>query len=104
MPDQTHRVVVQKWEESEKGWGTRPDGYSLHLSEKDRADYVREYWAEQKAKSPQVPDDYSREDGTPYEAEVDKETFEEVKASKNGIRDFGTPPGSGGNDGWRRMK
>lgn len=62
------RVIVQRWEESERGWGVRPDGYSLHPSEEARAKYVREYWAEQ---PDQVPDEYSRPCGEPYEAEVD---------------------------------
>ena len=31
--DNKNEVVVQKWEESERGWGTRPDGFSLHLTE-----------------------------------------------------------------------
>lgn len=28
-----HGVICQKWEESERGWGTRPNGYSLHLAD-----------------------------------------------------------------------
>ena len=97
-------VIVQKWEESESGWGTRPDGYSLHLTEADRQAFVAEYWERQKALSPEVPDEYSRTDGTPYEAEVDAETFEAINASKNGIRRYDAPPGSGGTDGWRPLK
>ena len=92
-----YEVVVQKWEESESGWGTRPDGFSLHLTDADRAAYERDYWA----KMPdEAPDEYSRPAGTPYRAKVDAETFTKVKASKNGIRGFGRYPGSGGTDGW----
>lgn len=98
-----NKVIVQKWEESEVGWSTRPDGFSLHLTETDRKAFVAEYWEKQKAASPEPPDEYSREDGTPYEAEVDDKTYEQVKASKNGIRDFGIPPGKGGTDGWVPM-
>jgi len=32
--------------------------------------------------------------------EVDEETYEKVRGSGKGIRSFGTPPGSGGTDGW----
>ncbi|OGZ11915.1 MAG: hypothetical protein A2942_01995 [Candidatus Lloydbacteria bacterium RIFCSPLOWO2_01_FULL_50_20] len=37
------QVLCQKWEESERGWGTRPDGYSLHKSDADREQYIREH-------------------------------------------------------------
>jgi hypothetical protein len=47
-----------------------------------------------------IPNKYSRPDGTPYKANVDAATFAEVKTSKNGIREHGRPPGSGGTDGW----
>ncbi len=36
-------VVVQKWEETERGWGVRPDGFSLHLTDADRSAYIGEY-------------------------------------------------------------
>jgi hypothetical protein len=92
------KIIVQKWEESERGWGTRPDGYSLHLNDADREAFIADYWA----RMPRgVPDEYSRPDGTPYEATVDNEVFDEVKASKNGIRNFDRSyPGCGGSDGW----
>jgi hypothetical protein len=95
-----NEVIVQKWEESEAGWGARPDGYSLHLTEDARKAFVSEYWA---GMPKEVQADYSRTDGTPYKAEVDSETFEKVKAGKNGIRCSGNPPGSGGKDGWIAM-
>lgn len=99
MTDRNRTVIVQKWEESERGWGTRPDGYSLHLSEADRRAYIAEYWARM---PDEPPDEYSRPDGTPYEATVDNVTFARLRASKNGIRSFDrTYAGSGGVDGWR---
>jgi hypothetical protein len=91
-------VVVQKWEESERGWGCRPDGYSLHLSEADRIAYIAAYWARMPG---EVPDEYSRPDGAPYLADVDAKTYKAVKASKNGTRYWDNAyPGSGGTDGW----
>jgi hypothetical protein len=91
-------VVVQKWEESERGFGTRPDGFSLHLSEEDRVEYVRKYWA---SMPDEAPDEYSRPDGSPYLADVDEETLELIRKSEHGIMRTGPLPGSGGSDGWR---
>lgn len=97
MENEKHEVIVQKWEESESGWGTRPDGFSLHLTDADRKVFIQAYWD----KMPEsTPDIYSRPDGTPYKAKVDAKTFARVKASANGIRKHGQPPGSGGTDGW----
>ncbi len=31
-------VIIQNWEESERGWGTRPDGWTIHI---DREQSVR---------------------------------------------------------------
>ena len=93
-------VVCQKWEESEQGWGTRPDGYSLHLTEEHRVEYIAEYWAGMPKK---IPDEYSRPDGQPYLCEVSAAIYEEVKASKNGRAYTGSPPGSQGVDGWKNM-
>lgn len=62
------KVVVQKWEESERGWGTRPDGYSLHPDMAALKRYIAMYW---KKMPDGVPDEYSRPYGDPYEADVD---------------------------------
>lgn len=39
-PDGRYLVVCQDWVEHERGWGSRPDGYSLHLTFADRDIYV----------------------------------------------------------------
>lgn len=76
-------VVVQKWEESERGWGTRPDGYSIHPSHAARDSFVTDYWE----KMPdEVPDEYSRPCGTSYVAEVSEEVYEELKKAGHGLR------------------
>jgi len=95
----TYPVVVQKWEESEKGWGIRPDGYSLHLNEEDRETYIKNYWD---GMPNEVQEEYSHPSGTPYLADVDEETYEKIKASPKGIRVYkNNYPGSGGTDGWK---
>lgn len=76
-------VYCLLWEESERGWGVRPDGASLHLSTEDSAQFVKAYWAQQ---PDEVPDEYSRPSGKPKLIEVDDETYEKIEASKNGIR------------------
>lgn len=53
----TTRVYVQLWEESERGWGCRPDGVSLHKSKADCDEYIEEYW---EGMPPTAPDEYSR--------------------------------------------
>lgn len=78
-----NKVLKQEWEESERGWGCRPDGYSLHISEEDRVDFIKAYWDKMPAFA---PSEYSRPYGTPFWIDVDDETFDKIKASKNGIR------------------
>lgn len=79
----TKTVVRQDWLESERGWGQRDDGYSLHKSKADRDAYVAEYW---KRMPDDVPDEYSRPCGEPYLIDVPIETYERIENSKNGIR------------------
>lgn len=93
------KVIVQKWEESERGWGTRPDGYSLHRSHIDLDAFVKAYWD---SMPNEAPSEYSRPCGTPYDTEVSSEVFDAVAKSKNGTRHFDNNyPGDGGSDGWR---
>jgi len=49
-------ILVIEWLESDEGW-QRPDGYSLHLSEEDAKNYIKEYWARMPK---DVPCEYSR--------------------------------------------
>ncbi len=96
-------AVCQKWEESEQGWGTRPDGFSLHLSLDGLAKFLEKY----RDRMPKaVPYEYSRPCGTPYEVEVSDKVIAEIEASKNGTQfyDDYDYPGSGGVDGWLPMK
>lgn len=95
-------VVVQKWEESELGWGCRPDGYSIHVSEEALAKYVHDYW-ESMPNTP--PSEYSRPDGTPYSASISEEEYHKLVETGGSLRSYnGAYPGSGGIDGWRPVK
>lgn len=84
---QTYPVVVQEWEESEAGWGVRPDGATLHLTEASRASYVSDYWEREKKNNPSgaVPHEYTRTSGRPQVIDVDKATYDKVKGTKNGL-------------------
>lgn len=62
VPAEPGQVVLQvlRWEESERGWGTRPDGFSVHASAEEMADYVKSYW---NGMPDRIPDEYSRPAG-----------------------------------------
>lgn len=89
-------VVMQRWYESERGWGQRPDGCSLHLTEKHRVAYCKKYWDDEKKRntSGEVPDEYSKEDGSPVLINLDKRSklYKDLVKSKNGIRVYGELP------------
>ena len=51
-----YKVVCQLWEESESGWGTRPDGFSLHLNEEQRIKFIHEYCKDRTGPAPEVYD------------------------------------------------
>jgi len=76
-------VVYVSWEESERNWGTRPDGCSLHLKEEDFREFEKEYW---NSMSDDVPDEYSRPADRPVTAYASKEFYEKIKNSRKGLR------------------
>lgn len=76
-------AIYVSWEESERGWGVRPDGCSLHLTKEDSKIFEREYWD---GMPDYVPDEYSRPAGRPVKVYVDKTLYEKIKESGNGIR------------------
>jgi hypothetical protein len=81
-------VFCQKWIESERGWGMRDDGVSLHLTEADLTAFIKEYWA---AMPKEVPDEYARPDGLPKRIELDKRTklYKSLAKSPQGIWHYG---------------
>lgn len=83
-----HSVVCQEWEESEAGWGCRPDGASFHLTEEDRRIYVEAFLKRQQkyftdAGVKGTPDEYTRTSGGPFLKDVDNKLYLKIKkASK----------------------
>jgi hypothetical protein len=63
---------VQEWEESERGWGVRPDGFTAHRKKEDIAVFLKQMRDnETKGKAAgYVPSEYSRPSGDPFECEV----------------------------------
>jgi hypothetical protein len=76
-------AVMQPWIESERGFGQRPDGCSLHQTSDDLDQYCEDYWA----KMPDVaPLEYSKQDGPTRIITISEELWERLIKSKNGIR------------------
>jgi hypothetical protein len=83
-------IVVQRWVESERGWGTRPDGYSAHLSMHDCRRFVEDYWRGQP--DGPVPDSYERPDGTPFLCDVPEDVVPWIETTQCGQRLYTRPP------------
>lgn len=75
-----HRAITQAWVESEKGWGVRPDGSSLHLTEQDREKFIKEYWD---GMPDETPDVYCRPEGQPRGCLIDDETYSKLLIATN---------------------
>lgn len=93
-------AFCQKWEEVERGWGERPDGFSLHISLEGLKRYVQAYWD---GMPDQAPEEYERPCGTPYEVSITDELSRQIQEAGNGLRFWQHHyeyPGNGGTDGW----
>lgn len=62
MKTKNYLVVQVDWSESESGWGSRPDGESIHRTLEDYNQYMNEYWANMPKNVPSI---YSRPCSTP---------------------------------------
>lgn len=76
-------IVCQKWVESERGWGVRPDGLSLHLNVEGLAQFIQRYWG---SIPDTVPSEYSHPDGDPYTLGVSDDLYARIANSQDGIR------------------
>jgi hypothetical protein len=94
-PKATHTVIGQNWEESEAGWGTRPDGFTLHLTLEDHKQYVDSYWKRQKAFYDErigegiTPSEYTRTSGNPKPIIVNDETYQAMVKFKDKLGMWG---------------
>jgi len=72
-----NKVYLQYWEESERGWGIRPDGCSLHIDLNSHHSYIKNYLQDRDPNN--VPHEYDRIVGDPIEVIVSDAIFVEVK-------------------------
>ena len=80
-------VVCQYWDESERGWGVRPDGFSLHRTMADLDAFVKEH--NDRLPTDYIPDEYTRVSGEPKALDVPKSIAKAIKG--NGKWFIGTP-------------
>lgn len=81
-------VWMQRWEESEAGWGVREDGMSLHLTQEDATSYVKAVYAERDPTGP-VPAEYTREDGKPRQVEILKpDLYNKIVENEGRLRTY----------------
>lgn len=77
-----NQVICQLWEESERCWGVRPDGFSLHLTREDLHRFIREYNDTLPRETAPI---YSRPVGEAYPAAVSDAVAAEIAAQGSGL-------------------
>jgi hypothetical protein len=81
MKNLSETIILQLWEESIKGKGSRPDGCSIHIDLEARLDYInREYELRQ---SNVIPDEYEVAVGAPIEVHVTDNIYNILKEVKS---------------------
>ena len=75
-----NKVVLQFWEESERGWGVRPDGCSIHLDSNERNNYIKSIYSD---RGSEVPDEYERIVGDELVAFIEDVLFERLLKDKS---------------------
>lgn len=81
MKNLSDTIILQLWEESIKGKGSRPDGCSIHIDLDARLDYInREYELRQ---SNVIPDEYEVAVGAPIEVNVTDNIYNIIKEAKS---------------------
>ncbi|MCH8022561.1 MAG: hypothetical protein IH932_02295, partial [Thaumarchaeota archaeon] len=74
---ESRAVVRQEWNEHERGWGSRPDGFSLHKSVNDCKGFIRKYWDGMPDKVyGRAPDEYSAPSGGQSLVDVSEEIYQ----------------------------
>lgn len=79
------QAYLETWTESEAGWGTRPDGVTLHLTKEDYQKYVDDYWKREKEYNPSgvTPHEYTRQDNNLKMIMISEELYEKLIQDKD---------------------
>jgi len=77
-----NKVILQIWEESERGWGTRPDGCSMHIDLKEREKYIQSIYDSRKSDE-SIPHEYDRIVGEGVEAFIEDALYTLVVKDKS---------------------
>lgn len=79
-------VIAQDWVERERGWGIRPDGFTLHLTTAARNAYIKHY-NETYNNLPSAPDEYTCADGDAKMVQVSEKIYRKLvkHKDKNGL-------------------
>ena len=75
-----NKVTLQLWEESERGWGVRPDGCSLHIDSIERDVYLKSVYD---SRGDEVPYEYDRIVGNSVSAFIDDDLFKSIMEEKS---------------------
>jgi len=73
-----NKCYFQLWEESERGWGIRPDGCSLHLSSGCHKQYLNDIYNIRQSEI-LVPEEYDRISGDMVECFISDSLFDILK-------------------------
>jgi hypothetical protein len=75
-----NKVSLQIWEESERGFGSRPDGCSIHINSETRKEYIDSIYD---SRGDLIPNIYDRAIGSELEAFIDDNLFKMVLDKKS---------------------
>lgn len=76
-------AYLMTWTESERGWGQRPDGHSLHATKADWEAYLAKHNAQ---KTTEVPDEYSFPEGELVGVDVDQAMLTKLTNAGGSLR------------------
>ena len=75
-----NKVFLQYWEESERGFGTRPDGASLYIDDNAHKIYLEKIYKNRDFNN--IPHEYDRTVGIPIHVEVVDDLFNIILEKK----------------------
>jgi hypothetical protein len=75
-----NRCLIQFWEESERNWGVRPDGCSLHLDSEQLKFFLNNIYSE---RSKEIPNEYERVVGKESICFISDDLFERLLTDKS---------------------